>query len=75
MNGPGIIGPGGGRVGALMLSRYIRPGTLSMVPYNHYALLKSVEDLFGLPHLGYAAQPGLSGFGTDLYTKPESTRK
>jgi hypothetical protein len=68
MNGPGIIGPGGGRVGAVLLSPYIRPGTLSMVPYNHYALLKSVEDLFGLPHLGYAAQPGLQSFGSDLYT-------
>ncbi len=29
MNGPGIIGPGGGRVGAVMLSPYIRPGTVS----------------------------------------------
>jgi hypothetical protein len=70
MNGPGIIGPGGGRVGALLLSPYIRPGTISMAPYNHYALLKSVEDIFNLPHLGYAALPGLQGFGADLYTQP-----
>ncbi len=74
MNGPGIIGPGGGRVGAVVLSPYIRPGTISMTPYNHYALLKSVEELFHLPLLGYAAQPGLQGFGTDLYTSPASTR-
>jgi phosphatidylinositol-3-phosphatase len=74
MNGPGIIGPGGGRVGAVMLSPYIRPGSISMAPYNHYALLKSVEDLFHLPHLGYAAQPGLEGFGADLYTRPVNAR-
>ncbi len=70
MNGPGIIGPGGGRVGAVLLSPYIRPGTISMVTYNHYALLRSVEDIFRLPHLGYAALPGLQGFGPDLYTRP-----
>ncbi len=70
MNGPGIIGPGGGRVGAVVLSPYIRPGTISMVPYNHYSFLKSVEDIFNLPHLGYAGQPGLQGFGADLYNQP-----
>ena len=74
MNGPGIIGPGGGRVGAVVLSPYIRPGTISMAPYNHYAFLKSVEDIFRLPHLGYAAQPGLESFGADLYTEPGSAR-
>ena len=68
INGPGIAGPGGGRVGAVMLSRFIKPGTVSNVPYNHYATLKSVEDLFHLAHLGYAGQPGLRGFGPDIYT-------
>jgi hypothetical protein len=72
MNGPGIIGPGGGRIGAVLLSPFVRPGTISMVPYNHYAFLKSVEDIFNLQHLGFAAQLGLRGFGPDLYTKPES---
>ena len=74
MNGPGIIGPGGGRVGAVVLSPYIRPGTISMVPYNHYSFLKSVEDIFNLQHLGYAAQAGLQGFGADLYTQPGTAR-
>ena len=70
MNGPGIIGPGGGRVGAVLISPYVRPGTVSVTPYNHYALLRSVEDIFGLQHLGYAGQAGLAGFGTDVYTRP-----
>ena len=71
MNGPGLIGPGGGRVGAVLLSPFIRSGTVSTVPYNHYALLRSIEDLFGLAHLGYAAQPGLRAFGPDVYTQPD----
>ncbi len=71
MNGPGIIGPGGGRIGAVLISPYIRPGTVSTQPYNHYALLRSIEDIFGLRHLGYAGQPGLNGFGADVYTRPQ----
>jgi hypothetical protein len=51
---PGIEGPGGGRIGALVLSRYVAPGTVSDHAYNHYSLLASIEDLFGLPRLGYA---------------------
>ncbi len=66
---PGVSGPGGGRTGAVLLSPFIRPGTVSDVPYNHYALLRSVEDAFGLAHLGYAAQPGLASFGADVYTE------
>ena len=61
------VGPGGGRVGAVMLSPFIRPRTKSAVPYNHYALLRSVEDMLGLPHLGYAAEPGLRTFGADVF--------
>lgn len=68
-NPPGLQGPGGGRVGAVLLSPFIRPGTRSSVPYNHYALLRSVEDIFGLGHLGYAAEPGLNPFGSDIFTR------
>lgn len=65
---PGVRGRGGGRIGAVLLSPFIRPGTVSMVPYNHYALLRTIEDIFGLSHLGYAAEPGLRTFGTDVYS-------
>ena len=54
---PGKTGPGGGRIGAVLLSPLIRPGTVSTVAYNHYSLLRSIEDIFGLPHLGDAAMP------------------
>jgi len=68
---PGYNGPGGGRIGAVLLSRFIKPGTTSDVPYNHYSLLRWVEDQFGLEHLGYAARPGLQTFGSDVFTQGE----
>jgi hypothetical protein len=63
-------GPGGGRTGAVLVSQFIQPGTTNATPYNHYALLKSTEDIFGLAHLGYAGQAGLAGFGADVYNAP-----
>jgi hypothetical protein len=71
---PGAHGPGGGRIGAVMLSPFIKPGTVSNVPYNHYSLLRSIEDLFGLKHLGYAAHRGLVTFGNDIYTNRAASR-
>jgi hypothetical protein len=65
---PGIQGPGGGRIGAVLISPFIKPGTVSEVPYNHYSMLRSVEDIFGLDYLGYAGQEGLRPFGADVYT-------
>jgi len=65
---PGTHGPGGGRIGAVLLSKYIRPGTVSDVPYNHYSMLRSIEDMFGLAHLGYAGAAGLVPFGADVFT-------
>jgi hypothetical protein len=67
---PGGTGPGGGRVGAVVLSPFVKGGTVSTTPYNHYSLLRSLEDIFGLGHLGYAAQSGLVAFGADVYTNP-----
>ena len=67
---PGIGGPGGGQTGAVLLSPCIAPGTVTMTPYNHYAMLASVEDLFGLSHIGYAAGPGATAFGSDIYNRP-----
>jgi hypothetical protein len=65
-----IPGPGGGRIGAVMLSPCIQPGTVTQNDYNHYSLLRSVEDNFGLPHLGYAGQTGLQPFGEDILNNP-----
>jgi hypothetical protein len=67
---PGRFGPGGGRIGAVLISPFIAPGTVSDRPYNHYALLRSVEDAFGLTHLGYAGAPGVQAFGSDVFGTP-----
>ena len=67
---PGMPGPGGGRVGAVLISRFIKPGTVSTVKYNHYSGLRSIEDIFGLSHLGDAAMPQVKSFGPDVYTSP-----
>jgi hypothetical protein len=63
------LGFGGDRPGALLLSKYIRPGTVSNVPYNHYSLLKSLEEIYGIhEYLGYAGQKDLTAFGPDIFT-------
>jgi hypothetical protein len=62
-----VVGPGGGRVGAVVLSRWTRPGSINPKPYNHYALLRTIEDAFRLSHLGYAGQDGLQPFGKDVF--------
>ena len=65
---PGFNGPGGGRVGAVVLSPFVKAGTVSSVPYNHYALLKTIEAIFGLEPLGYAAAAGPRVFGADVFS-------
>jgi len=63
-------GPGGGRVGAVMVSPCIKRRTVTHHAYNHYSLLRWVESNFGLPYLGYAAQPGLRPLGRDILNRP-----
>jgi hypothetical protein len=69
---PGGSGPGGGQVGAVMLSQFIKPGTKSTVSYNHYSMLGTVEDIFGLPRLADAV--GTTPFGSDIFTNPPPSR-
>ncbi len=67
--------PGGGITGAVFISRFITPGSISDQPYNHYSWLRSMEDLYGITsggtdgagHLGYAGMDGLRPFGPDIY--------
>ena len=53
---PGITGPGGGRIGALVLSPFAPKNATVATPANHYSLLAALEDGFGVPRLGYATQ-------------------
>ncbi len=74
---------GGGDVGSVLISPYIKPGSTDATFYNHYSWLRTMEDLFnvakaspgldGLGHIGLAAQPGLKPFGTDVFNNcPEN---
>jgi hypothetical protein len=58
---------GGGEVGALLLSPYVEAGTTSQEPFDHYSLLRTIENLFGLAHLGYAALPKVEAFGVSVF--------
>ncbi|HEY4896232.1 MAG TPA: alkaline phosphatase family protein [Solirubrobacteraceae bacterium] len=62
----GPTGHGGGTVGALLLSPFITHSSTSQEPYNHYSLLRTIEDVFGLGHLGYAALAGVKPFEPSL---------
>jgi len=59
---------GGGRVGAVALSPFIRGGTVSGQAYDHFSALRTIEGLFGLPYLGYASSPDPGSFGRDVFT-------
>ncbi|HEX3900816.1 MAG TPA: alkaline phosphatase family protein [Mycobacteriales bacterium] len=73
---PGLTGSGGGKIGTLVIGRCVAKGKRDAVPYNHYSLLRSLENIFGITtggtdghgHLGYAAAAGLRPFGSDLFS-------
>ena len=61
---------GGGRVGLLLISPYVKAGSTSEVFYNHFSLLLSIEELFNLKRIGYTANPALVSFGRAIYNAP-----
>jgi hypothetical protein len=62
---------GGGRVGLLLISKFVKPGSVNSVStYNHFSLLRSIEDLFALQPTGYASYPGLLPFDSVIYNAP-----
>ena len=72
---PGITGIGGGRVGTLVIGECVARGGRDSIPYNHYALLRTLENIFGITsggsdghgHLGYAGADGLRPFEGDVF--------
>lgn len=59
---------GGDNTGAVLLSPFIKAGTVTTTGYNHYSMLRSIEDIFGLDHLGYAQESVVGTFGADIFT-------
>lgn len=71
--GPVKPSGGGGRVGLLLISPFVAAGTVNETGYyNHFALLRSIEELFELEPLGYAAEEALTGFDGSVYNAEES---
>ncbi len=66
--------PGGGDSGALMLSPFIKPGTVSTAPYNHYSVLRTLQNIFGLPHTGNAADPLAGTIGSEVFNEVPSAQ-
>jgi hypothetical protein len=58
---------GGGRVGAVLISPFIEAGTKSETYFNHFSLLATIEELFSLEKLGYAAEPAITGFDESIF--------
>ena len=60
---------GGGQVGLLLISPYVKANSTDVVDYfNHFSLLASIENLFGLHRLGYAGAIALPTFGAGVYS-------
>jgi hypothetical protein len=63
-----LSGSGGGQVGLLLLSPFIKKGgQLVQETYNHFSLLATVEQLFGLSKLGYAGGGEVKSFSASLF--------
>ncbi len=59
---------GGGDTGAVVISPFVKPGTVSNTYYNHYSMLRSLEDIFGInedaAHVGSSSPLyGVAGTG------------
>jgi phospholipase C len=65
----------GGRVFTLLLSPNVTKGATLADPYNHYSLLKTVEDVFCLDYLGGAADPKVRSMIGALHQARCGTRK
>jgi hypothetical protein len=63
---------GGGQVGLLLVSNLVKPGTVDETTVaNHFTLLLTIEELFGLEKLGYANEPALVPLEPSLFNAGE----
>ena len=69
---PGQTTPtgGGGQVGLVLLSAYVKPGTVESIDYyNHFSLLATIESILGLKRLGFAGDPSLTRFDSVIFNR------
>jgi hypothetical protein len=60
----------GGHIVTLIAGPGARAGVHSTTPYDHYSLLRTIEDLWGLPRLGGAALPSTHPMTDLLRVRP-----
>ncbi len=72
--GPVKENGGGGRVGMLLLSPFVAPGSVNETAYyNHFSFLLSVGELLEVtPPPGYAAEPVLTAFDSTIFNSEEA---
>jgi hypothetical protein len=52
---------GNNKVATLVIAKNVQSGLRSMVPHNHYSLLRTIQELLGLPCLGQSCQANSLG--------------
>ena len=71
--GPVKPSGGGGRVGMLLISPFVKPGSVNETGYyNHFSLLGTIEELLGLEKLGYANDLALTPFDATVFNAETS---
>jgi phosphatidylinositol-3-phosphatase len=65
---------GGGKVGLLLISPLVEAGKVEEAEYaNHFTLLKTLETMFGVEPLGYAAEEAVPTLSSELFVpEPDS---
>jgi len=65
---PAAVPAPGNQLSAAGLAAYLQDmGNDPARDHNHYSLLRTTEDTFGLPHLGDAAMPQVRSFGPGVF--------
>ncbi len=63
---------GGGKVGLLLISPFVEPGKVEEAEFaNHFTLLKTLETMFGVEPLGYAAEEEMPTLSASLFRSEE----
>jgi hypothetical protein len=65
---PGLRPGGGGTVGALLLSPFVKAATTNQEKFNHFSLLRTIEDIFNLGHIGYASLSAVTPLQPAMFT-------
>ena len=64
---------GGGKVGLLLISPLVEAGKVEEAEYaNHFTLLKTLAEMFGVEPLGYAGEETMPALSPSLFKAPRS---